>query len=584
MLKLFKYFSKRDWLLFAFSVGLVVLQVWLELTMPDYTAEITRLVVSGGNTLRPILIAGGKMLACAAGSLASAIAVGFFAAKISASFACRLRSRIFDKVQSFSMEEINRFSTASLITRSTNDVTQVQMLIVIGMQVMIKAPVMAVWAVVKILGKSWEWSVVVAAAVGLLVLTILVVVFFAVPKFKKIQTLTDNLNNVTRENLTGVRVVRAYNAEAYQEKKFDFANAELSGNYLFVGRVMSIMNPIMNVIMSGMSLAIYWIGAVLIKDAEIMLRPALYGDMTSFMAYGMQVVMSFIMLIMVFMIMPRSLVSARRINEVLCLNPSVTNPDTPVAAPENVKGEVEFKNVSFKYPDAEEYVLQDISFKANKGDTVAFIGSTGSGKSTLINLVPRFYDVTDGEVLVDGVNVKDYRLEDLHRKLGYVPQRGVLFSGTVDSNVNYGYGAEERAEADVIRAVEIAQGKDFVEKMDGKYTAPIAQGGTNVSGGQKQRLSIARAVVRNPEIFIFDDSFSALDYKTDRVLRSAIKNETGDSTRLIVAQRIGTILDADKILVLDEGKVVGQGTHSELMENCEVYRQIAYSQLSKEEL
>ncbi len=584
MLKLFKYFSKRDWLLFAFSVGLVVLQVWLELTMPDYTAEITRLVVSGGNTLRPILIAGGKMLACAAGSLASAIAVGFFAAKISASFACRLRSRIFDKVQSFSMEEINRFSTASLITRSTNDVTQVQMLIVIGMQVMIKAPVMAVWAVVKILGKSWEWSVVVAAAVGLLVLTILVVVFFAVPKFKKIQTLTDNLNNVTRENLTGVRVVRAYNAEAYQEKKFDFANAELSGNYLFVGRVMSIMNPIMNVIMSGMSLAIYWIGAVLIKDAAVMLRPALYGDMTSFMAYGMQVVMSFIMLIMVFMIMPRSLVSARRINEVLCLNPSVTNPDTPVAAPENVKGEVEFKNVSFKYPDAEEYVLQDISFKANKGDTVAFIGSTGSGKSTLINLVPRFYDVTDGEVLVDGVNVKDYNLEDLHRKLGYVPQRGVLFSGTVDSNVNYGYGAEERAEADVIRAVEIAQGKDFVEKMDGKYSAPIAQGGTNVSGGQKQRLSIARAVVRNPEIFIFDDSFSALDYKTDRVLRSAIKNETGDSTRLIVAQRIGTILDADKILVLDEGKVVGQGTHSELMENCEVYRQIAYSQLSKEEL
>jgi len=482
------------------------------------------------------------------------------------------------------MEEINRFSTASLITRSTNDVTQVQTLIVIGMQVMIKAPVMAVWAVVKILGKSWEWSVVVAAAVGLLVLTILVVVFFAVPKFKKIQTLTDNLNNVTRENLTGVRVVRAYNAEGYQEKKFDVANAELSGNYLFVGRVMSIMNPIMTVIMSGMSLAIYWIGAVLIKDAEVMLRPALYGDMTSFMAYGMQVVMSFIMLIMVFMIMPRSLVSARRINEVLGLNPSVTNPDSPVAPPENVKGEVEFKNVSFKYPDAEEYVLQDISFKANKGDTVAFIGSTGSGKSTLINLVPRFYDVTDGEVLVDGVNVKDYNLEDLHRKLGYVPQRGVLFSGTVDSNVNYGYGAEERAEEDVIRAVEIAQGKDFVEKMDGKYTAPIAQGGTNVSGGQKQRLSIARAVVRNPEIFIFDDSFSALDYKTDRVLRSAIKKETGDSTRLIVAQRIGTILDADKILVLDEGKVVGQGTHSELMENCEVYRQIAYSQLSKEEL
>ncbi len=584
MLKLFKYLSKRDWLLVAVSVGLIVLQVWLELTMPEYTAEITTLVVSGSKSLRSILVAGGKMLACAGGSLCSAVVVGFFIAKISASFAKNLRAAVFEKVQSFSMEEINRFSTASLITRSTNDVTQVQLLLVLGAQAIIKAPVMAVWAIIKILGKSWEWSVVVASAVGILVMLILVVVIFALPRFRKIQSLTDNLNNVTRENLTGVRVVRAYNAEDYQEAKFADANAALTRNYLYTGRVMAVMNPVMNIIMSGMSLAIYWIGAFLIKDAAMLERPALYGDMTSFMAYGMQVIMSFMMLVMIFIILPRALVSARRINEVLRVAPAVSDPARPVTPPEGVTGEVEFRDVSFKYPDSDEYVIENVSFKAGKGDTVAFIGSTGSGKSTLINLVPRFYDVTKGEVLVDGVNVKDYKIEDLHRKLGYVPQRGVLFSGTVDSNVNYGYGAEQRTEEDVKRAVEIAQGKDFVEKMEGTYSAPIAQGGTNVSGGQKQRLSIARAVIRDPEIFIFDDSFSALDYKTDRVLRSALKKETGDSTRLIVAQRIGTILDADKILVLDEGKVVGQGTHSELMDSCEVYRQIAYSQLSKEEL
>lgn len=584
MLKLFKYLSKRDWLLVAVSVGLIVLQVWLELTMPEYTAEITTLVVSGSKSLRSILVAGGKMLACAGGSLCSAVVVGFFIAKISASFAKNLRAAVFEKVQSFSMEEINRFSTASLITRSTNDVTQVQLLLVLGAQAIIKAPVMAVWAIIKILGKSWEWSVVVASAVGILVMLILVVVIFALPRFRKIQSLTDNLNNVTRENLTGVRVVRAYNAEDYQEAKFADANAALTRNYLYTGRVMAVMNPVMNIIMSGMSLAIYWIGAFLIKDAAMLERPALYGDMTSFMAYGMQVIMSFMMLVMIFIILPRALVSARRINEVLRVAPAVSDPARPVTPPEGVTGEVEFRDVSFKYPDSDEYVIENVSFKAGKGDTVAFIGSTGSGKSTLINLVPRFYDVTKGEVLVDGVNVKDYKIADLHRKLGYVPQRGVLFSGTVDSNVNYGYGAEQRTEEDVKRAVEIAQGKDFVEKMEGTYSAPIAQGGTNVSGGQKQRLSIARAVIRDPEIFIFDDSFSALDYKTDRVLRSALKKETGDSTRLIVAQRIGTILDADKILVLDEGKVVGQGTHSELMDSCEVYRQIAYSQLSKEEL
>ncbi len=584
MLKLFKYLTKRDWLLAFVCLGLIVLQVWLELTMPDYTAEITRLVVSGSDRMRPILVAGGKMLACAAGSLASAIVVGFFVAHISASFAKNLRAAVFEKVQSFSMAEINRFSTASLITRSSNDVTQVQLVVVLGLQMLIKAPIMAVWAVVKILGKSWEWSVVVASAVGILVVMILVVVLFAMPKFRKIQTLTDNLNNVTRENLTGVRVVRAYNAEDYQEQKFEKANATLTRNYLFAGRVMAVMSPVMTVIMSGMSLAIYWIGAYLIKNALPFDRPALYGNMTSFMAYGVQVVMAFIMLMMIFILLPRALVSARRINEVLHTVPSIQDPACPQTPSADVLGEVEFKNVSFKYPDAEEYVIENVTFSAKRGETVAFIGSTGSGKSTLINLVPRFYDATEGEVLVDGVNVKDYKLEDLHRKLGYVPQRGVLFSGTVDSNVNYGYGAEERTEQDVKRAVEIAQGKDFVEKMEGAYNAPIAQGGTNVSGGQKQRLSIARAVVRNPEIFIFDDSFSALDYKTDRVLRSVLKKETGESTRLIVAQRIGTILDADKILVLDEGKVVGQGTHSQLMESCEVYRQIAYSQLSKEEL
>ena len=584
MIKLFRYLSKRDWVFAAICVGLIVLQVWLELTMPDYTAEINTLVVSEGSKLSPILKAGGKMVACAAGSLASAVAVCFLVAQISASFAKNLRAAIFDKVQSFSMAEINGFSTASLITRSTNDITQVQMVLVIGLQVMLRAPIMAIWAVVKILGKSWEWSVVVAAAVGLLVLTILVVTIFAMPKFKKIQALTDNLNNVTRENLTGVRVVRAYNAESYQERKFGEANDALTNTHLFVGRVMSIMNPIMNIIMQGMSLSIYWIGAYLIKNAAMIERPALFGDMSSFMAYGMQVVMSFMMLIMVFMVLPRALVSAKRINEVLHTVPSVTDPENPVTPPEGVRGEVEFRNVSFKYPDAEEYVLRNVSFTAKEGDTVAFIGSTGSGKSTLINLVPRFYDATEGEVLIDGVNVRDYKAEDLHRKLGYVPQRGVLFSGTVESNVNYGYGAEERVAEDVKRAVAIAQGQDFVEKMEGAYAAPISQGGTNVSGGQKQRLSIARAVIRNPEIFVFDDSFSALDYKTDRVLRSALRKETGNSTRLIVAQRIGTILDADKILVLDEGNVVGQGTHKELMETCEVYRQIAYSQLSKEEL
>ena len=585
MFKLFRYLRKRDWAFLAVSAALIVLQVWLELKMPDYTAAVNRLMLTEGSKMSEILSNGGLMLACAAGSLGSAVIVGFLAAQISAGFSMNLRKALFDKVESFSMEEINRFSTASLITRSTNDVTQVQMAIAMGFQAIVKAPIMAVWSIIKIVGRNqWQWATIVASAVGLLILIILVVVLFALPRFRRIQTLTDNINRVMRENLTGVRVVRAYNAESYQEGKFEGANQALMQNNLVAQRIMAIMSPGMSIIINGMSLSIYWVGAYLIKDAALIDRVKLFANMASFMQYGMMVVSAFMMLTMIFIMLPRALVSARRINEVLDLQPKIADPIAPIAAPEDVKGEVEFRNVSFRYPDADGYVIENVSFKAKKGDTVAFIGSTGSGKSTLINLIPRFYDVSDGEVLVDGVNVKDYKLADLHAKLGYVPQRAVLFSGTVDSNVNYGYGAESRTEEDVKRAVEIAQGKDFVEKMEGSYSAPIAQGGTNVSGGQKQRLSIARAVVRKPEIFIFDDSFSALDYKTDRVLRSALDRETGDSTRLIVAQRIGTILDADNILVLDEGKVVGQGTHSELMESCEVYRQIAYSQLSKEEL
>ena len=590
MFRLFKYLSKRDWFYAACCVGLIVLQVWLELTIPDYTKEITRYVspnaITGemNGTMKQILTAGGKMMACALGSMASVIVVHFFVAKISASFAMRLRAALFNKVESFSMAEINKFSTASLITRSTNDITQVQMVLVMGLQAAVRAPIMAVWAIVKILDRSWQWSMVVAAGVGILILMVLIVVLFAVPKFKRIQVLTDDINRVMRENLTGVRVVRAYNAEAYQENKFESANDALMRNNLFAMRVMALMGPLMSVIINGMSLAIYWVGAVLIKNASIMQRGDLFGDMASFMSYGMMVVMSFMQLTFIFVMMPRALVAARRINEVLDLAPSIADPASPIAPSEDRKGEVEFRGVSFKYPDAEDYALRDISFTAKKGDTVAFIGATGSGKSTLINLVPRFYDASEGEVLVDGVNVRDYALAELHKKLGYVPQRAVLFSGSVASNVNYGEGAEARAEEDVKQAVAVAQSTDFVEKMEGGYNAPIAQGGTNVSGGQKQRLSIARAVVREPEIFIFDDSFSALDYKTDSVLREALKKHANGATCLIVAQRIGTILNADKILVLDEGCVVGAGTHQELMASCEVYRQIAYSQLSKEEL
>ena len=587
MLKVLKTLKWREWLYAAVAVGFIVLQVWLDLKMPDYMSQITQLaVMSDAANMPEIWKNGGLMLACALGSAISSVAVGFFAARIAASVSFRLRSRVFDKVEGFSMEEINKFSTASLITRTTNDIMQVQMLISMGLQVVIKAPILAVWAVCKILTRNWQWSVVTAAAVVIMAVMMLFILIVVFPKFRRVQKLTDNLNSVTRENLTGVRVVRAYNAEKYQEKKFEDANLELTKTQLFTSRAMAVLAPVMTMIMSGLTLAIYWIGAYLIDALPTAAeRSALFGQMAAFSGYAMQVVVAFMMLAMIFIIMPRAMVSVRRIGEVLDTESTIKD-GTLTASPEGSPvGTVEFRNVSFKYPDAGEYVLRDISFKAEKGQTVAFIGSTGSGKSTAINLVPRFYDATEGEVLVDGVNVKDYTLRALHDKLGYVPQRAVMFSGTVESNVAYGEkeGAEYTLD-DVKDAVRVAQGTDFIEKKDDTYRAHVAQGGTNFSGGQKQRLAIARAVCRRPEIYIFDDSFSALDYKTDRQLRTALKEETGEATSLIVAQRIGTIRDADLIIVLDEGKVVGKGTHDELMQSCEVYREIAYSQLSAEEL
>ena len=586
MLRIFKTLKWKEWIYALFGVGFIVLQVWLDLTMPDYMEEITKLAVSGAASGGEIWKNGALMLGCALGSAISSMLVGYFAARIAATVSFRLRSQVFDRVESFSMEEINRFSTASLITRTTNDIQQVQMVISMGLQIMVKAPILAVWAVCKILTRNWQWSVSTAVAVGIMVIMLLLIFLAVFPKFRLVQKLTDNLNGVTRENLTGVRVVRAYNAEEYQQKKFEKANTDLTKTQLFTSRAMAIMMPMMTMIMSGLTLAIYWVGAYLIGDlptgAE---RYEMFAQMSAFSGYAMQVVMAFMMLAMIFIILPRAMVSVRRIGEVLDATSNIVD-GTLSAAPEGSPvGTVEFRNVSFKYPDASEYVLHDLTFKAEKGQTVAFIGSTGSGKSTAINLVPRFYDATEGEILVDGVNVKDYTVRALHDKIGYVPQRAVLFSGTVESNVAYGAkdGLEFTKEG-VKDAVRIAQGQEFVEKMEGGYEAHIAQGGTNVSGGQKQRLAIARAVCRKPEIYIFDDSFSALDYKTDRLLRSALKRETGGATSLIVAQRIGTIRDADLIIVLDEGKVVGQGTHEELMKNCEVYREIAYSQLSKEEL
>ena len=586
MLKMFRYFRKKEWLMVFGSLVFVVGQVWLDLRLPDYMSDITTFVMTEGSTLSDVLTAGAKMLFCALGSVALSCIVGFFAAQIAAGLSKKLRSEMFSKVSAFSMEEINGFSTASLITRSTNDITQVQMAIAMGLQVIIKAPILAVWAILKILGKSWQWTAVTGGAVVVLIIIIGIVVLFAMPKFRMLQVLTDDLNRVTRENLTGIRVVRAYNAENYQMNKFDKSNTKVTSTLLFATRIMAIMMPGMNLIMSGLSLAIYWVGAYLINDAvDIQNKVDLFADMTVFTSYAVQVVMAFMMLVMIFIIMPRAMVAAKRINEVLSTKPKIINGNVKETDP-SVTGTVEFRNVSFKYPDASDYVLKNISFKANKGDTVAFIGSTGSGKSTLINLVPRFYDATEGEVLVDGIDVRNDDIKSLNDKLGYVPQKAVMFSGTVKSNVGYGENADEREYTDeeIKKAVEIAQGTEFVEKMENTYDGAIAQGGSNISGGQKQRLAIARAVCRKPEIYIFDDSFSALDYKTDRVLRSELKKETSGTTSLIVAQRIGTIKDADCIIVLEKGEVAGMGTHEELLKNCEVYRQIALSQLSMEEL
>lgn len=584
MIKLLKRLKVSEWIQVIISLIFVVGQVWLDLKLPDYMSEITKYSQTQGSQMSDIWSAGGKMMLCALGSLASSVVVGFFAARIAASFSQRIRSLLFMKVDSFSMEEINRFSTDSLITRSTNDITQVQQLITMGLQMLIKAPIMVVWALTKISGKGFEWTVATGVTVGIMVVVIGLIMMFVMPKFRKMQTLTDNLNRVTRENLTGLRVVRAYNAESYEESKFERANEALTDTQLYTNRGMAVMMPMMTTLMSGLSLAIYWIGAYLINGAGAMDRLSLFSNMVVFSSYAMQVIMSFMILVMIFVMLPRASVSANRINEVLETKPSVTDGNKSNGN-EGIEGQVEFKNVSFKYPGASEYVLEDVSFTAKKGETVAFIGSTGSGKSTLINLITRFYDVTSGEVLVDGVNVKEYIQEALYNKIGYVPQKAVMFRGTVKSNVGFGYnGKSNYGQKDIESAIRIAQGNDFVEKMEKQYDSEISQGGTNVSGGQKQRLSIARAVCRKPEMYIFDDSFSALDYKTDRILRSTLKKETSGVTSLIVAQRIGTIMDADQIIVLDEGKVVGKGTHRELLDTCAVYKEIAISQLSEEEL
>lgn len=584
MVKLLKKLTWKDFILAAVAFVFIIVQVWLSLTMPDYMSEITKLVQTKGSKMNDILIAGGKMLACALGSLLAAVCTSICASKISSNFSANLRGQVFHKVQSFSMEEIGNFSTASLITRSTNDITQVQMLIVMGLEVLLKAPIMAVWALCKISTKNWQWTASTGVAVVVLLSFVGVCVAVALPKFKKLQSLTDNLNRVTRENLTGLNVVRAYNAEGYQQKKFNDANDELTKTQLFANRTMGTMMPGIQMVMNGLMLAIYWIGAYLISNAQMFDKLTIFSDMIVFTQYAMQVVMSFMMLVMIFVLIPRASVSAKRINEVLDMPLSIKD-GTKENGIDGKKGEVEFRNVSFCYPDAEKDVIEDISFTAHKGETIAFIGSTGCGKSTVINMIPRFYDATKGEVLVDGVNVKEYTQKALRNKIGYVSQKAVLFTGSIKSNVAYGDNGTKGFTDDVVKqAIKTAQAKEFVDKTDGGVDAFVAQGGSNFSGGQKQRLSIARAICRHPEILIFDDSFSALDYKTDRVLRDTLRKTCADATRFIVAQRIGTIRDADKIIVLDDGKIAGMGKHNELMETCEVYRQIAYSQLSKEEL
>ena len=629
MVRICKYLSKTEWFQLFIGLLFIVGGVALQLKLPDYMADITKLVETPGSEMHDVWIAGGKMLAVALGAMLTTVAVGFITARVSASFTQRLRSLQFRRVESFGPEELNRFSTASLITRSTNDVTQIQMFLTMGLLMLVQSPIMAVWAIAKIAGKGVEWTAATGVSLALVMGAVAIIMVLVMPKFRSMQTLTDNINRVARENLTGLRVVRAYNAEDYQQKKFDKANTDLTDTQLFTNRMMSIMMPLMNSVMNGLTLAVYWIGAYLIDAAGLTDKLTLFSNMVVFSSYAIQVIMSFLMMSMVFVLWPRADVSAKRILEVLDTTPRITdgertqganNPDgTPI------RGRVEFRDVSFAYPDSREPMLEHVSFTAEPGQTVAFIGSTGSGKTTLVNLVPRFYDATDGQVLVDGVNVKDYTVQSLRDKIGYVPQQSVMFKGTVASNVAFGdksqagvrpagqsvadieladtstpQGRERekalRAQsgngetlndaqmADVRQAVAVAKADEFVTRMDGTYEADIAQGGTNVSGGQKQRLSIARAVWRHPEILVFDDSFSALDFRTDHDVREALAREAGDTTKLIVAQRIGTIMDADRIIVLDQGRVVGQGTHKELLGTCDVYRQIAESQLSEAEL
>ena len=583
MFKLFKSFNKKDLVLIITCISLVALHVWLELRIPDYMSQITQLVQTEGSKMSAIIEQGSFMIICAFASLICNIVVGYFAAKIASKFSAKTRKRIFEKVENMGVAEIKKFSTSSLITRTTNDVTQLEMLIGMGLQALVKAPIMAISAIFKILDKGFEWSMLVAVCVSILLFIVTVLMIIVLPRFEKVQKLIDKINSVTRENLSGIRVIRAFNAEKYQTEKFENVNNELTSMQLFNQRCFAIMNPVMNLIMHGLTLGIYIIGALLIQKAGMIEKINLFSNMVVFSSYGMHVIMSFLMLTVIFMMVPRAQISARRINEVL--DAEITVKDGMFIGKTKEEGTVEFKNVSFKYPEADEYVLKNISFKVNKGETIAFIGSTGSGKSTLINLIPRFYDATEGEILVDGINVKEYKQEYLFNKLGYVPQKAFMFTGTVSSNVAYGDNGKKDIDLETIKtAIKVAQGKEFVENMEEGYESHIARGGTNVSGGQKQRLAIARAIARDPEIYIFDDSFSALDYKTDAILRKELKKHTKDATSMIVAQRIGTIINADKIVVLDEGECVGIGTHKELLKNCEVYKEIALSQLSKEEL